>query len=159
MKSITIFQLFAVVALSSCMATQITFKEDEYVSKIFEDTPGTKDELFLKANRWMVAAFNNAESVIQHSDKVEGVIIGKYLMSGTISSGYMGVVTDTRVYAIVEIRVKDSKAKIDIKPQGSWRYDDSGMSVYDYSKEKAIKDMNTLANSFHQSLLKQEADF
>lgn len=152
-----IITVFLIVGLSSCIATQVSFKEDEYLSKVFEDTPGTKDELYLKANRWMVSAFNNAESVIQHNDKQEGAIIGKYLMSGTISSGYMGVVTDTRVYAIVEIRLKDNKAKIDIKPQGSWRYGE--MTVYDYSKEQAIRDMNQLANSFHDALLKPESDF
>lgn len=152
-----IITVFLIVGLSSCIATQVSFKEDEYLSKVFEDTPGTKDELYLKANRWMVSAFNNAESVIQHNDKQEGAIIGKYLMSGTVSSGYMGVVTDTRVYAIVEIRLKDNKAKIDIKPQGSWRYGE--MTVYDYSKEQAIRDMNQLANSFHDALLKPESDF
>lgn len=147
------------LVFAACAPIPVTFTETEYHREVFEDVPGSKSELFLKANSWMVETFNNAESVIQHSDKEEGAIIGKYLMHGTLSAGLYGVTTDTRVYAIIDIRVKDDKARIEIKPQGEWRYDDSGMTIYDYSKQDAINEMKTLAASLHKALLKKNADF
>lgn len=158
MKKIITILLLGVLPSCATMQT-VSFTETEYVNKVFEDAPGTKDQLYLKANRWMVTVFNNAESVIQHSDKEEGVIIGKYLMNGEISTGMYGVVNDSRVYAIIDIKVKENKAKIEIRPQGSWQFDSSGLTIFDYSKEKAIEEMNSLADSFHKSLLRQETEF
>lgn len=149
--------LFITLLVSSC-ATMVTFSENEAVSHVFDDTPGSQDELYLKANSWMIETFNNAESVVQHNDKEQGVIIGKYLLHGSSASGLYGNV-DNRIYATIDIRLKDNKARIEIKPQGSWQYDESGMSVFSYSKQDAIADMNHLAESLHQSLLKKAIEF
>jgi hypothetical protein len=146
------------IVLFSCATTAITFTEAEHLAEVYDDVPGSQDQLYLKANSWMIATFNNAESVVQHNDKDAGVIIGKYLMSGGTSASMYGTV-DTRVYAIIDIRVKDDKARIEIKPQGSWAYDASGMTVYNYSKEDAKRDMVKLSNSFHDALLKDDVDF
>jgi len=148
------------IALTSCASMQpVTFTESEYVVKVFEDVKGTKEQLYLKANDWMIKTFNDATSVIQHSDKEEGVIIGKYLMNGKVHSGAYGTTLDTRVYAIIDIRVKDQKARIEIKPQDKWEYDSSGMTIYDYSKQKAIADMQKLIESFYQALQKKDVEF
>lgn len=159
MKRKSIFLIGLVMI--SCTAIPVKFSEQEYHKEVFEDVTGTQAELFLKANAWMVETFNNAESVIQHSDKEAGAIIGKYLMYGSVStgSGLYATTNDSRVYAIIDIRVKDNKARIEIKPQGEWQYDESGMTPYGYSKQDAINEMKTLAGSFHKALLKKESEF
>ena len=101
--------LWAIV-LFSCAPSLINFTEDEHLGEIYEDVIGSHDELYLRANSWMISTFNDAESVIQHSDKEEGVIIGRYLMNGTVSAGMYGSV-DTRVYAVIDIRVRDDRAR------------------------------------------------
>jgi len=137
----------------------VGFTEDEQLVKVFDNLPSTKDKLFLKANDWMIRTFNSAESVIQHSDKEDGVIIGKYLMHGTLShGGPYSAAADTRVYAIIDIRVKDQKARIEIRPQ-DWKYDSSGMTVYNYSKQDAIADIQRLVDSFYNSLQKKDVEF
>lgn len=145
----------------SCTTIPVKFTEQDYHKEVFEDVVGSQAELFLKANTWMVETFNNAESVIQHSDKEAGAIIGKYLMYGSLSrsSGMYATTVDTRVYAIIDIRVKDNKARIEVKPQGEWQYDESGMTQYGYSKQDAINEMKSLAESFHKALIKKESDF
>ena len=39
-----------------------------------------KNTNFVNANEWMVEVFNNAESVIQFSDKEAGIVKGKYIV-------------------------------------------------------------------------------
>jgi hypothetical protein len=141
----------------SCGATQITFSESEYHVEVFENLKGTQNELYLKANDWMIKQFRDATSVIQHSDKEEGVIIGKYLMSGAVSSGLYGSTTDTRIYAIIDIRVKENKARIEIKPQNSWTYDEFTGRLYD--KQDAIRDMKLLGESFYQAMQRDAVKF
>ena len=78
-------------------------------------------------------------------------------MFGTISAGLYGTTNDSRVFAIIDIRVKDGKARLLIQPQ-TWRYM-QGMVGTAYTKEKALADMNALAESFNQALLKSEVKF
>jgi len=144
--------------LASCAMQTVTFTESENYVQVYEDVTGDKNSLYLKANDWMISNFNDATSVIQHSDKEEGVLIGKYLMSGTMQGSRYGT-ADSRVYAIIDIRVKDQKARIEIKPIGSWTYDPNGMTIFQYSKDKAKADMKILAESFHQSLIKKGVEF
>lgn len=149
----------AALVLFSCAPALIQFHEDEHLVEIFEDLKASQDELYLKANSWMIETFKDAESVIQHSDKEEGAIIGKYLMSGGLSSGMYGSTVDTRIYAIIDIRVRDDKTRIEIKPQDSWHYDASGMTVYNFSKDDAKREMVRLAESFYNSIMKESVDF
>lgn len=153
----TIIPIFTVFLLS-CAPPLVQFKEEDNLVQVYEDVTGTKAELYLKANNWMIETFRDAESVIQHNDKEEGVVIGKYLMAGTVQRSNYGT-SDSRVYAIIDIRVKENKARIEIKPQGEWRYDVSGFTIYSYSKEDAKMEMETLAEKFHSSLLKKDVKF
>jgi hypothetical protein len=127
-------------------------------SRFLKMLRGQREQLYLKANNWMIETFNDAQSVVQHNDKEEGVVIGKYLMSGTVQTSMYGS-ADSRIYAIIDIRVKDDKARIEIKPQGQWRYDSSGMTIFDYSKDDAVREMQQLAKSFHDALLKVDVEF
>lgn len=156
----TILILCAIpVLFSACLSMQtVTFTEDENYIKVYEDVPGTKDELYLKANNWFVKSFGSAESVIQHQDKEQGVILGKYLMHGSARAG-LNYSIDSRIYAVIDIRVKDGKARVEIKPQANWQYDPNGMTIYDYSKAQAVTDMSNLCESFHQALQAKTVEF
>lgn len=72
----------------------------------------TKNELFVQANLWMVDQFNNAESVIQYSDKEAGVLKGKYLM-WSMTSQYG---TSTH-YCTITITVRDGNITMKLAPQ------------------------------------------
>lgn len=155
MKTITTTTLVIsfIFLLSGCMTWEAV-SISEANSHVYEIPGKLKNKLFLDANNWMVSTFNSAESVIEYSDKEEGAIIGKYLLSGHVrNSTYSSI--DTRVYAKINIWVKDNKAKIDIKPTGEWNYDASGMTVYNYSPEQATADMNALADDFYKAIQKQ----
>lgn len=141
------------VSLTSCFTLKnATFEKDAFV-RVYENLPGNQDDLYLKANEWMVSAFNNAESVIQHSDKEEGVLIGKYLMFGALTTGMYGI--DSRVFSIIDIRVKDGRARLSIQPDNYTYYD----TQYAYTKEKALATMEELASSFEKSLKSEKVDF
>ena len=137
----------------------VSFTEEENYTKVFTDLPDSKSMLYTKSHDWMISTFNDAESVIQHQDKEEGIIMGKYLLNGKVASGAYGTTLDTRVYAKIDIQVKDNKARIIIEPLSEWQYDASGMTIYSYSKDMAIADMKSLADDFYSHIQKQRADF
>lgn len=158
----TRLSLIFVLILNSCLTPiKVMFSETDNLSVVYDDVAGLKDELYVKANAWMVSAFNNAKSVIQYQDKEAGTIMGKYLMHGGIGTQTLGGTTTTseEIYAIIEIRIKDNKAKLDIKPQSQWTTYSDGMSNYGYTKTQAINDMKKLSESFHSAMLKKHAEF
>lgn len=135
---------------------------DKPVIKTYTDLTDNQDELFIKANDWMISMFKDASSVIQFNDKQEGVLIGKYLMGGetrTSSSFYGSTSVDSRVYAKIDIRVKDNRARISIEPMDSWKYDGSGLTIYDYSEEDFHQDMDKIMLSFENALKMDKIDF
>lgn len=135
---------------------------DKPVVKTYTDLTDNQDNLFIKANDWMISMFKDASSVIQFSDKQEGVLIGKYLMSGTLNtsiSRYGNVSADSRVYAKIDIRVKDNRARISIEPMDSWKYDGSGLTIYDYSEEDFHQDIDKIMLSFENALKTDKIDF
>ena len=161
MKKLLLFIITGTL-LTSCASTKILVNFDEAVVKIY-DVKGTKDELFVNANRWMVSVFKDARSVIQFSDKTEGVLIGKYLLY------YPKSLYDIcpEIYAIIEINVKDDKGGISVKPY-NWGYvkANSGIPYWTgtqdehlYSKEKAIADIDALCEDFNKSLQAEKAIF
>ena len=104
--------IYIALLLTSCItATKVTFLETEHLSIVYDDVIGSKDELYVKANAWMVSAFNNAKSVVQYQDKEAGTIMGKYLMhGGTLVQSMAGTTTSSEeVYAIIDIRIKEGK--------------------------------------------------
>lgn len=157
MKKILSFAILLML-FTSCSTMRLA-KFSEPSVKIYEDVSGTKNDLFVKSNEWLIRNFKDATSVIEFSDKEEGVLIGKYLLSGSLVPGIYGTSTDTRIYAKIDIRVKDSKARISIEPIGEWKYDPSGLTIYTYSPEDAQSDINVLMSSFHSALKAQKIDF
>ena len=101
------------LALSSCSIQQ-RFVQIEPISQSFE-VEGTRNDLFVKANNWMVETFNNAESVIQFSDKESGSVTGKYLLKkSVVYDGYKA--DDASIFAIIKLQTKDGAARITIDP-------------------------------------------
>jgi len=133
----TIYAVLFLFIFSSCTSwTQVTTSK---VNNVIE-VSGTKNELFINANEWMVRTFKDAKSVIQFQDKEAGKIMGKYLMHS--------YTTGTDVYSLITIEVRDNATKIDVEPLGSWYYDNSGMTVYNYSPEQAKKDIMQLLDEY-----------
>jgi len=121
----TTIVLSILLLLSGCATfTPITYSDYSSSKEIVIDVD--KNEAFVIANSWMVETFNDAESVIQFSDKEAGIIKGKYLMRGTLRTvtGLYGTTStsDSRVYAIITIQVKEGLTKISINPQGEGTY-------------------------------------
>lgn len=97
----------------------ITTVEVEPVIRVFT-LEGNKDELYVRANKWMVQIFNNAKSVVQFSDKESGVVSGKYLMGSVgkvAKTAYAMPGSDEDIFAIIGIDLKDGAAKITLTPQ------------------------------------------
>lgn len=146
MKTLAFFSL---LFLASSCATYQVISFDQPIVNIYDDVKGSQDQLFIKANEWMIKTFNNSLSVIQYSDKAEGIIMGKYLMFGDIkANAYTSI--DTRIFAKIDIRVKENKARLSIEMLDKWNYDP--YTVFRYSKEQCIKDIENLNKAFHASL-------
>jgi hypothetical protein len=131
-----------VISFQSCAISQFEGKDEVRIVKIEHSN---LNELYVRANNWMVETFNNAESVIQFSDKESGTISGRYLL------GYL-TQNSGRVFATIKIQVKDGAAKITVSPE-SFQYA-VGMSYY--TGIDAENDVENLLNEFEQYMLQKE---
>ena len=138
MKKGIIF-LIVILSLTSCSTVKYTtYKLPEETSRTVKTTYD-QDKNFAKANEWLATTFINAKSVIQYSDKEEGVIVGRYLM---FEKKYItdGVYSD-EFYANIIIHVSDNKVCITIKnqpsvdtPHNPQFIEQSGPTISDISK-------------------------
>lgn len=146
--SLSLFLLFASLSLTSCAVSIVGI--DEPVTKIYNVPGNTQDEIYIKVNQWMVHKFVDAKSVIQFSDKESGTVIGKYLMYGGTSANLYGT-QDNSVYSIIDVRAKNDVVKITITAE-PWRYDGTAMTIYNFSKEDALNEMNSLAYDLQKAI-------
>jgi hypothetical protein len=161
------YAFFLSILLCSCnVAKPVIVEISEPVVFMFEDLDLSQDELFLKANEWMISTFNNAESVIQYSDKEAGTLMGKYILYERAATYLSDNITtpDTRVYATLDIRVKDNKARLAVKVLDSWTYSyvkfSSGKEyISGVPKEDALNKIESLSASFKKNLLAKGVDF
>lgn len=154
------FVILVVFIMSSCYTLQpVTFTDEEF-SKVYDDVIGTKNDLYLKANTWMVSFFKDAKSIIQHSDKEQGVIIGKYLMKERegYNTNLLILPGLENIYSTINIQVKDNKARISIRPY-DYTFIKKAAKKTQYTKEDALKDMEVLTERFHQALKAEESEF
>ena len=93
------FSIIALFFLYSCVTTQ-SITAPGKITETF-NIPGSKNELYIKANQWMVKTFNNAKSVIQFQDKEAGKIMGKYLMHNYSFTGLYGTQSTSDIYALI----------------------------------------------------------
>ena len=155
--------IFATLLLNSCGSsfgsqTVLTPKE---ASKVFDVNNATKDELYVRANNWMVERFTSAKSVLQFSDKEQGVISGKFLLNSIIlgkSSNYGPLVYED-VYAIIKIQLKDNKVKITVKPKPYKNAFNSFAGGKSYPVESVEQDMQSLISSFQTAMKSEQEDF
>ena len=142
--------LVTIFTLSSCAIITVPEKP---VTKTVEIPGKSKDQLYVDANNWMVSTFNNAESVIQFSDKEAGQITGKYMLSLVTAGTQYGPAR--YAYAIINVKVKDGASKITVTPQ---EFSYAKGNIYTaYSQEKMDVDINNLITDFEKGM-KTEAD-
>ena len=68
-----------IFALTSYVGSKISLETPPPRVATFENDH-SKDENYVLANEWMVETFNNAESVIQFTDKESGTVRGNILL-------------------------------------------------------------------------------
>ncbi|MFD0763013.1 DUF4468 domain-containing protein [Lutibacter aestuarii] len=135
---------FTIINCGSLVATKVPAEEFSQ-EKIIENLNLKKDKLYVISNDWMVDTFNDAESVIQFTDKEEGIVIGKYLLQGELIIADI-ITNDTRIFAKIKIEVKDNKAKINITPT-------TAINIFKEQHKLTIKDkINNLIISFENKI-------
>jgi hypothetical protein len=131
----------------SCLGSKVP--QDTPLSKIADfENVFDKGENFVLANEWMVETFNDAQSVIQFTDKESGIVKGKY----TVRNGYVStspyVASVEALYSIITIRVKENSCRIEIDPPNVQFYSQMSMgnefgyttAMFDESTNKLITD-------------------
>lgn len=138
----TSYFILLVFFLASC--SPVKYVTTSKVGEII-DVSETKNDLYIKANQWMVRTFTSAKSVIQFQDKEGGKIMGRYLMKSIVGIGKGSSAFD--VYTLITISLKDNATRIDIEPVGNWPYK---KNVYIYSPEMAQMDIKALINEYRK---------
>jgi hypothetical protein len=156
MKKIIKFMII-ILFFGSCGHFKSTQSNIIPVSKIVTINNVAKNELFVRANNWMISTFKDARSSIQFTDKENGTITGKYLL-GTISK--INIYNSDRhdsdryAYAIISIKVKEEASKITINP---YAFHNSEGNPYPlYTEEDARLDIDELISSFEKFILESE---
>ena len=137
-----------IILLSSCGAFQIKYTPVS-VDPVSKDLTIDKksNELFVIANEWMIDRFNNPESVIEYTDKEEGILAGKYLFHRITGVGMNDVpAAATNLFAVIKIQVKDGATRITISPQ-TYNNVDSPY-IKKYTKEMALADINLIIENY-----------
>jgi len=142
--------IILIISIQSC-ATVILSQERTKVVKV---EGKTKNELYIRANTWMVETFNNAESVIQFSDKESGIVTGKYVMATIVA----GSKIRHNVHSIIKIQVKDGSTKITITPESYVNDANWLIGAVSYPLEKMNADVEALMNNFSKSIIETESD-
>ena len=116
--------LFGIICFISCasLGPEVTGPV-EYNEVINVDGMST-DDIYIKANMWFVDAFQNADSVIQFSDKASGTIKGKYV-SDLVVSGYQQFLTTT----IITVEARDGRCRISFDNPTFRQYQVNGYGV------------------------------
>ena len=132
-----------VVMLTSCTTMGSEKASPELLSMaVVIDVPGSShDDLFVKANSWMVDTFKSAKSVIQYTDKEAGIVKGKYVQR--LPFGLLGDYMD--VTSTVTVEIKEGKARVSF---GDANYSQT-VTVYSMggstsTKEGVVEDLKTI---------------
>lgn len=153
--STSILRVFAALSLVSCMSTIRLIDKPSDVIKNSENNEN-KNANYVKANEWMVQAFNNAESVIQFTDKESGVIKGRYAMKMGVTSTSPYVSNTPAFTAIITIRVKDKASRIEIAPP-SGMYSQLMMGTeLGFTETMFTEQANDLADTFVKQMTNED---
>jgi hypothetical protein len=113
---------------------------------------GTKNELFVRTNKWVVENFKSAKSVIQFSDKEGGVVAGRYLLGENTFFEDAEESSKKDVFALMTIDLKDNAAKISLIPQEFQYVKNSLTNNFGLTKEKMDEQLTALIDSFEDYL-------
>jgi len=121
---------------------------------------GSKNDLFVKANNWMVEIFKDSKSVIQFSDKEAGVVTGRYLFKDFGNKYVLGERVDFgQIYAIIKLQVKDGATKITIDAEDFTEIHSEANKDYRYTKEKANQEIKSIMNKYKEYLKTEDNSF
>ncbi|SHJ67275.1 protein of unknown function [Arenibacter nanhaiticus] len=152
-----------VILLSILLSSCYTYERVPITMEPIDRTimvEGTKSDLFVKANNWMVEIFTSPKSVIQFSDKEAGVVTGRYLFKDFGSTVVMGEVVDFgQIYAIIKLNVKDGASKITIDAENFIELHSKTNESYRYTKEKAVQEIQVLMDNYEQYLKTTDISF
>lgn len=136
------------ISLASCggyKATQVSIEEMSDQVEV----EGEKNDLYVKANQWMVERFNSAKSVVQFSDKDAGIVSGKYYIATPMVVGSNYQTSANEIYAIIKLQVKDGAAKISVDPQDYGYSEGYGITnIGEYKEEDVRGKMNEIIEDF-----------
>ena len=159
MKKILIssVSLICVLLLKSCVTANIQQSPPPLIAH-FENQID-KNANYVLANEWMVESFNDAESVIQFTDKESGTIKGKYTLRTAYVSTSPYVASRPGLSAIITIRVRDNACRIEIDPPSSGFYSAMSMgtetgytaSMFDEAGRNLINDFQKRMNGTEPS--------
>ena len=144
--------VFAILIISGCSNVKmISLQEEESCRLVISDLDGSKDELFTKANKWLITFSKDADDIIEYRRDDLGVVIGKYNAIPT-----RGVELSVRI----EIRTKDDRAFIELLPLNQWseKVVVEGFAKY-FRKEDAIAYLEMTCDSFEQFMKRPCASF
>lgn len=147
-KQIKIIIVMLVLALQSCAV--MTTENTPAITKIIEVEGESKNQLYVKANNWVVETFKDAKSVIQFTDKESGTITGKFYLGGTSIKNKFNSPTAS----LIKIIVKDNASKITIDPPSYTYY--KGGRLDSQVKEKTEEEINLLMDTFKLAMQKKE---
>ena len=100
--------------LADKLMTEFPLDQNQQISftTVIDAPNKTKDELFTMLNNWFVASFNSGKSVIQMTDKEQGVIIAKGYLSGVGSRIGFSKSVSVGEYIIIRLDIKDAKIRL-----------------------------------------------
>jgi hypothetical protein len=101
------FYLVVVFCFASCASTVEILTEPPTYNEIVDIAGISAPDLFTKANLWALDVMRDADSVIQFSDKENGIIKGKYVSDLKLGD-YQQYLTATTI----TIEVKDERYRV-----------------------------------------------
>jgi len=98
---------YAALAQDTDFKVQLTQNEDGLFEfkKVFE-VPGSADDLYQRANRWIVHAYRSANHVIQLEDPDNHIIMARGFSEGRV------VLTKVNMWHILQIDTKDGRYRV-----------------------------------------------
>ena len=83
------------------------------VSKVIDNLPGTKDEIYVKVKSFFTRTYKVANSVLQMDDKGSGVIIGKgYFKNAYVFTKNLIVRCTFSTYHVLRVDIKDGRIRV-----------------------------------------------
>lgn len=153
-----LFVIVFIVLFVSCVSNP-GISDNLKFSEIVEVNGVTSNDLFTRINLWMVDAFNNAESVIQYSDKESGIIKGSYIFTYSQPLTFAQI----PIRSTITVEVRDGRYKISFDsphryiPSGA--YSGTQPLYYQDEADKTLESWKNLAESLKGSIQKKSNDW